>query len=134
MIRESSAEIRFGELPEVMGDRIQFIQLFQNLIGNAIKYKRSEVKPVIEINVKKDQKNYIISVKDNGIGIESKFFERIFVVFQRLHKKSEYAGSGIGLAIARNIVEKHWGRIWLESEPNIGSTFYFTIPLNRDKS
>lgn len=131
MIKESEAKIRFGVLPEVLGDRIQFIELFQNLICNAIKYRRVDVKPIIEINVTENLDNYIFSIKDNGIGIDSKFFERIFIIFQRLHKKHVYSGNGIGLAIAKSIVDKHDGKIWVESEINKGSTFFFTIPINR---
>ena len=101
--------------------------LFQNIIGNAIKYRSHET-PKIHISSKKENDHYIISFKDNGIGIDPKHLERIFTIFQRLHRNDEYEGTGIGLAIVENIVHQHGGQIWVESELGKGSTFYFTIP------
>ena len=129
-IKESHAEIAHENLPKIMADKRQMIQLFQNLIGNAIKFKKPEVPPKIHIKATKDEnKNeYIFSIQDNGIGIEKQYLERIFIIFQRLHTRDEYDGTGIGLAVSKRIVERHGGNIWIESEPSAGSTFYFTLP------
>jgi PAS domain S-box-containing protein len=126
-ITESDAAITHDPLPEVMVDASQFAQLFQNLIGNAIKF-RSEQPPQIHISAERVEDAWQFSVRDNGIGIESQYTERIFIIFQRLHRRADYAGTGIGLAICRKIVERHGGRLWIESEPGQGSVFYFTLP------
>jgi two-component system, chemotaxis family, sensor kinase Cph1 len=127
-ISESNAKITCDDLPTVMADSTQLMQLFQNLIGNAIKF-RSEKTPEIHINAKRDEEAWLFSVKDNGIGIDPKFSDRIFVIFQRLHTRDDYYGTGMGLAICKKIVECHRGRIWVESELGRGATFYFTIPV-----
>jgi light-regulated signal transduction histidine kinase (bacteriophytochrome) len=125
-IRESDAEVHVEELPTVEADAGQLTQLFQNLIANAIKFRGQEV-PRIEIDARRSDDGWLFAVRDNGIGIESQYFERVFVMFQRLHTRTEYSGTGIGLAICKKIVERHGGRIWIESAPNRGTTFYFTI-------
>ncbi len=127
-IAESQAVVTHDPLPTVMGDETQLIQLLQNLIGNAIKFRREEP-PRVHISVKQQEKEWVFGVRDNGIGIEPEYFERIFTIFQRLHSRSEYPGTGIGLAVCNKIVERHGGRIWVESEPGVGTLFYFTIRI-----
>ena len=129
-IDESNATITMDPLPTIEVDDKQMFQLFQNLISNAIKFRKSHEDMKIHISCKKVSTNYIFSVSDNGIGIESQFKDRIFEVFQRLHTRDEYSGTGIGLAICKKIVERHGGQIWVESELGNGSTFYFTIRSN----
>ncbi len=126
-VREAGAVIDHGDLPQVIGDEGQLVQIFQNIIGNAVKF-HGEEPPHISINSRLDGNEWIFSVKDNGIGIDPQYFERIFLVFQRLNG-AEYPGTGIGLSIARKIVQRHGGRMWLESQPGNGSTFYFSIPV-----
>ena len=127
---ESGAKITCGTLPTIRADLVQISRLFQNLIGNAIKFRGKEA-PNIHISAKKKEDRWTFSVRDNGIGIDPKNSERIFAVFQRLHTKEEYPGTGIGLAICKRIIERHGGKIWVESEEGKGSTFYFTIPGGR---
>lgn len=126
-IDESRAAINFNGLPCVMADGLQMRQLFQNLIQNAIKFRDGK-HPLIEISSGKKGNEWLFKVKDNGIGIDPEFKERIFVIFQRLNEREKYPGTGIGLAICKKIVEQHGGRIWVESEPGRGSEFYFTLP------
>jgi light-regulated signal transduction histidine kinase (bacteriophytochrome) len=104
------------------------VQLFQNLIGNSIKFHGNE-DPKVHISVKKEDNEYVFAVGDNGIGMEKQYLERIFTIFQRLHRRQQYNGSGIGLAISQRIVQEHGGKIWAISNPGRGSTFYFTIPI-----
>jgi len=125
-IATSGATVTCGELPTLMADERQLVQLFQNLIGNAIKY-RSQEPPVVQVGAVRQEGQWLFWVRDNGIGIDPKYAERIFVIFQRLHTHEEYSGTGIGLAIAAKIVERHGGRIWVESESGQGATFYFTL-------
>jgi signal transduction histidine kinase len=126
-IGESAAEITHGQLPTIHADGTQLAQLFQNLIGNALKF-RGEAPPRIHINADREDSVRHFSVRDNGIGIDAKHQERIFLIFQRLHSRQQYPGTGIGLAICKRIVDRHGGRIWVESEPGQGATFHFTIP------
>jgi light-regulated signal transduction histidine kinase (bacteriophytochrome) len=111
----------------VRGDVTQLCQLFQNLVGNAIKFC-SPAPPQVRITARDQGEQWRFSVQDNGIGIDNQYAEKIFVIFQRLHTRQEYPGTGIGLAICRRIVERHGGRLWFESEPGNGSVFHFTLP------
>jgi len=132
VIQESGANITRDHLPTVLIDPLQIYQVFQNLISNAIKF-RTESSPLIHISAEQKGQDWIFSVSDNGIGISSEFFKRIFLIFQRLHSRNEYPGTGIGLAICKKIVERHGGRIWVESECGKGSVFYFSIPAKGHK-
>jgi len=127
-IRQERASVTRGDLPRVTGDSFQLLQLFQNLIGNAIKYRSSEA-PMVRVSASRQGDSWVFSVQDNGIGIAEQYHPRIFQLFQRLHSEKQYSGTGIGLAICQRIVERHGGRLWVESEPNRGSTFYFSIPI-----
>ncbi|MGH7929475.1 MAG: sensor histidine kinase, partial [Candidatus Binatia bacterium] len=126
-IAEAGATVTHDPLPTVRGDETQLRQLLQNLIGNAIKY-RGENPPEIHVGSEREGENWHFSAKDNGIGIDPKYSERVFVIFQRLHTAQDYPGTGIGLAICKKIVERHGGRMWVISEPGKGSTFNFTLP------
>jgi len=126
-IQESGALITRDTLPTLIADSGQLAQVFQNLIGNAIKF-RGERASLIHIGAEKLENGWRFSVQDNGIGIEPQYFERIFLVFQRLHTRREYSGTGIGLSLCKKIVERHGGEIWVESDARTSSTFYFTIP------
>lgn len=125
-IAECEASIICKGLPVIRGNKTQLFQLFQNLVGNALKYVGNE-KPVVIVEGIEEEQQFHFSVSDNGIGIKPMFFEKIFVLFQRLHHKHQYGGTGIGLSVCKKIVEKHGGKIWVSSEPDKGSTFYFTI-------
>jgi light-regulated signal transduction histidine kinase (bacteriophytochrome) len=129
-IKELGAEIIFDPLPIVKAHRTPMRQLFQNLISNALKYHRKDIKPAIKISCVQNDNEWIFTIKDNGIGIESNYFEKIFSIFQRLHNREEYSGTGIGLAVTKKIVEYMGGKIWVESVPGTGSSFYFSIPFN----
>jgi PAS domain S-box-containing protein len=132
-IHDSGAQVTCGPLPEIMGDRSQLVQLTQNLIGNGLTY-RGDQPPRIHLSAEHSGKEWIFSVRDNGIGIDPKYHEQIFEIFKRLHDQKEYPGTGIGLAVCRRVVNRHGGRIWVESEFGHGSTFCFTIPEGTEPS
>ena len=126
-IEESGALVTHGPLPEVMADEVQLVQLFQNLVGNAIKYQGPGAPHIHVSAVKNGAPKWKFSVQDDGLGIDPQFFERIFGMFQRLHKRDEFEGTGMGLAICKKIVERHGGTISVESTPGQGSTFHFDL-------
>ena len=132
LIDQNHAKIAIDKMPFVNGDPTQLGQLFQNLIDNAIKFKKPDINPEIHIHAEKknegDKFQWIFSVQDNGIGINPKDFKKLFIIFQRLHSRYEYKGTGIGLALCKKIAERHGGKIWVDSTPEMGSTFYFSIP------
>jgi PAS domain S-box-containing protein len=129
-IREAGAVVTNDPLPTVVGDRTQLAQLLQNLVGNALKF-RSDRPPKVHVGAEARDGEWVFRVTDNGIGIEPQYFERIFEIFQRLHTQRRYPGTGMGLAICKKIVDRHEGRIWVESTPGEGSTFWFTVPRGR---
>ena len=127
-IAEKKAVIACDEMPTVMADESQLVQLFQNLIANSIKFCRQDI-PLIDIAARRRENEWLFYVRDNGIGIDPEYADRIFIIFQRLHGRREYSGTGIGLAMCKRIVERHGGRIWVESQEGEGATFYFSIPI-----
>ncbi len=132
-IRESGGQVLVDPLPTVPADRTQMIQLLQNLIGNALKY-HGQAPPQVHISADQQGEYVRFSIRDNGIGIAEKDAKEIFKIFKRLHGDSEYPGTGIGLATCKKIVERHRGKIWVESRPDQGSVFYFTIPTTMPAS
>jgi len=126
-ITDAEAEIKVGELPVIKAYPTEMKQIFQNLIINAIKFRKKEVAPKIEIAAERQDGSWKFMVRDNGIGIDTQHADRIFVIFQRLHTRNEYEGSGIGLSNCKKIAELHGGNIWVESKPGEGSNFLFTI-------
>ena len=132
-LEECHAEVTHDSLPDIVGDESQISRVFQNLIGNALKFRREGVKPKIHVSTQRNNGEYIFALSDNGIGIEEEYTDRIFEVFKRLHPIGEYQGVGIGLAIVKRIIERHGGHVWVESEFGVGSTFYFTIPVESVK-
>lgn len=130
-IEESGANISLEPLPTILADGSQMLQVFQNLISNAIKF-RAERPLQIQLSATKAENAWLFSVTDNGLGIDMKYADRIFIIFQRLHNREQYPGSGIGLAICKKIVERHGGKIWIESQPGEGTTFNFTIPCSQE--
>ena len=130
-VEESSASVTYEGLPTVLADELQLSQLFQNLLGNALKFRSASV-PRVQIAAREKEGEWEFTVADNGIGIEPQYYERIFMVFQRLHGKGEYPGTGIGLAICKKVIERHGGRIWVSSVPGEGTTFHFTLPKQKE--
>jgi signal transduction histidine kinase len=128
-IKESGARIRRSQLPVIEADETRLVQVFQNLIGNAIKFRKPEAPPEISVSASNTGEQWVFEVADNGIGFDPRYTDRIFQVFQRLHGASEYPGTGIGLAICRRIIEHHGGRLWADSKPGAGSSFFFSLPL-----
>jgi len=131
-IEGSGVEITHDPLPQVEGDRGQLTQLLQNLIANGLKYQKKDTAPRVSVSVERQHDEWVFGVHDNGIGIDPQFYDRIFIIFQRLHKREEFSGTGMGLAICRKIVERHGGRIWVESSPGEGSSFYFSLPVGKE--
>lgn len=131
-IKEAEATLDYNNLPVLLGYETPLRLLFQNLITNAIKFRKKDLKPVVKINASLKENEWLFSIRDNGIGISPQYKDRIFVIFQRLHNKDKYKGSGIGLAHCRKIVELHQGQIWVDSKPDEGSTFYFTIKIKKN--
>jgi len=127
-IKETKAIVRFEKLPSLVTYKTPLRQVFQNLISNSLKYHIKGIAPLINISAEENETHWQFAISDNGIGVEEEYFNKIFVIFQRLHNKDEYSGTGIGLAVCKKIIENLGGKIWLESEENKGSTFYFTIP------
>jgi light-regulated signal transduction histidine kinase (bacteriophytochrome) len=132
-IGESGAVVTHDHLPTITTDGAQLTQIFQNLVGNAIKYHSAEVAHVHVSAAKNEGREWIFSVRDNGLGIAPQYFEKIFILFQRLHGQNEFKGTGIGLAVSKKLVERLGGRIWVESQPGKGSTFYFSLPERDDE-
>jgi light-regulated signal transduction histidine kinase (bacteriophytochrome) len=126
MLQETNAIVTHDSLPVVVGNDVQMVQLFQSLIENAVKFHGVDV-PRVHVGVRHLGERLLFFVQDNGIGIDPQYTERVFVLFQRLHSQDQYPGRGVGLAISRKIVERHGGRIWVDSEPGRGATFYFTL-------
>jgi light-regulated signal transduction histidine kinase (bacteriophytochrome) len=126
-IRDTGAIVTHDALPEVVGDEMQIAQLFQNLIDNGLKFRSAET-PHIHVTAQEKDGDWVFAVRDNGIGINPKYFDRIFKIFQRLHTIDRYPGSGIGLAVCERIIHRHRGKIWVESELDKGTTFYFSLP------
>lgn len=131
-MKENGASIEIGHLPEIMADAHQMDVLMQNLISNSIKYRRGDDAPLVRISSKKQETDWLFSVTDNGIGMEKGYLEKIFAVFRRLHSQEEIPGTGIGLTICRRILQRHGGKIWAESKPGVGTTFFFTIPFKKE--
>lgn len=131
-LEQAGAQITFDNLPMVLADDTQLGQVFQNLISNAIKF-HSDQPPKIHVSAKQSEDQWIFSVQDNGIGIDPEYFDRVFVMFQRLHGKDEYPGTGIGLAVCKRIVDRHGGKIWIQSQIGKGSTFFFSLPVAEPK-
>jgi light-regulated signal transduction histidine kinase (bacteriophytochrome) len=128
-LAESGAVVEREALPVVVGDSVQLAQVLQNLIANALKFRRPEAAVLIRISAEQRGNEGVVSVADNGIGVDPQYAERIFMIFQRLHTRAEYPGTGIGLSICKKVIERNGGRIWVEPTQGGGSTFRFTVPL-----
>jgi PAS domain S-box-containing protein len=128
-IEESKGSVTHGPLPKILGDQGQMVRLFENLVGNSLKYRKPDVPPVIHVSAQQQGSSWVITVRDNGIGFDPKYATEIFLPFKRLHSRDAYAGTGVGLAICRRIVEGHGGRIWAESQLGQGASFHFSLPV-----
>jgi light-regulated signal transduction histidine kinase (bacteriophytochrome) len=128
-VRESSAQVEAHDLPVVEADPVKLTQVMQNLVANSIKFRKAGIPPEICVRATKVGSEWLFAVRDNGIGFDPKYSDKIFQIFQRLHGVGQYSGTGIGLALCKRIVEHHGGRLWAESEPGRGSTFFFTLPI-----
>jgi light-regulated signal transduction histidine kinase (bacteriophytochrome) len=133
-LEESRAEVTQDALPAVLGNGAQIAQVFQNLVSNAVKFRRAECVPRVHVSAERQDGTWRFGVRDNGIGIDPQYTERIFVIFQRLHTRAEYPGTGIGLSICKKVIERHGGRIWVDSKPGEGTTFFFTLPHHAAKA
>jgi light-regulated signal transduction histidine kinase (bacteriophytochrome) len=133
LIKESDAKINYEQLPVISGNQSQLLSVFQNLIGNGLKFRKENETPIIDINTEMKGNKWIFSFKDNGIGIKDGYIERVFEIFQRLNARDKYPGTGIGLAMCKKVIENHGGKIWVESEFGKGSTFYFAIPSEKEE-
>ena len=127
VMSENGARVTIGDLPTVRADPSQLVQLFQNLVGNALKFRRPDELPRINISAEYLGKEWRFTIQDNGIGIDPQYADKVFIIFQRLHTRKEYPGTGIGLAVCKRIVERHGGRIWMESTHGQGTSFFFTL-------
>jgi light-regulated signal transduction histidine kinase (bacteriophytochrome) len=132
-LSEAGAVVSRDPLPELRCDKTQIARVFQNLIVNGVKFHGADP-PAIHVGARREGEEWVFSVKDNGIGIDPEYFDRIFIIFQRLQSRVEYEGTGMGLAIGKRVIERHGGRIWVESLPGAGSTFYFTLPADPKES
>jgi light-regulated signal transduction histidine kinase (bacteriophytochrome) len=128
LIEETGSLVTTDDLPRIRADESQLTMVFQNLINNGIKFQKKQHFPHIHVSARPQNGGWCFSVRDNGIGIDSKYHDKVFLVFQRLHTRNEYPGTGIGLALCKRIINRHGGKIWFESSPGKGTTFYFTIP------
>jgi light-regulated signal transduction histidine kinase (bacteriophytochrome) len=133
-LEESQAVVTHDPLPRVLGVGAHITRVFQNLVGNGLKFRRPDLPPRIHVAARRRGPEALFTVSDNGIGIDPQYSDRVFVIFQRLHTRSEYPGTGIGLSVCKKVVERHGGRIWLESEPGVGTSFFFTLPAPEERS
>jgi light-regulated signal transduction histidine kinase (bacteriophytochrome) len=134
LLPENSAELELDEMPDVIADGAMLRQVWVNLISNALKFSSRQDKPLIKIGAQENGNAITYHIKDNGVGFDMKYYNKLFGVFQRLHSSADFEGTGVGLALSHRIINRHGGQIWAESAPNVGTTFYFTIPINHGKS
>jgi light-regulated signal transduction histidine kinase (bacteriophytochrome) len=133
-LEEGRGVVTHDRMPAVMGNGAQITRVFQNLVGNAVKFRRPDAAPRIHVSAQLRGRDVLFSIGDNGIGIDPQYSDRVFVIFQRLHTRAEYPGTGIGLSVCKKVIERHGGRIWFDSEPGRGTTFWFTLPAAGERS